>query len=84
MSKVELAMRSDDPSVLNSWQKKKGKTGGKVTPLSLIMIDSKLLIIKPNCSSYITRLSNQNRNYYNHFKAQRAKFITTARVTAMN
>ena len=35
MSKVELAMRSDDPSVLNSWQKKKGKGGGKVSVVLL-------------------------------------------------
>ena len=25
MSKVELAMRSDDPSMLNAWQRRKGK-----------------------------------------------------------
>ena len=31
MSKVELAMRSDDPALLTAWQKKKTRAGGRVS-----------------------------------------------------
>ena len=37
MSKVELAMRSDDPSMLNAWQRRKGKNAsGKVSNIDNI------------------------------------------------
>jgi hypothetical protein len=31
MSKVELAMRSDDPALLNAWQRKKISKSGRVS-----------------------------------------------------